>query len=170
MAAVRLHPRNPRRGNVREISRSIAAQGWYGAIVAQRSTGYILAGNHRYRSALSMGASTIPVCWVEVDDEEALRILLADNRTSDLATNAEDELAILLAELSGSEDGLEGTGYDDDDLEELLRDPSEDEAPDQIDELVPGFEVIVTCRDESQQRDLLDRLQEEGYACRALAS
>ena len=45
--ALRPHPRNPRRGDVDAIEESIAENGFYGCVVAQRSTGYILAGNHR---------------------------------------------------------------------------------------------------------------------------
>lgn len=167
--AVRPHPRNPRRGDVTAIARSIERNGWYGAIICQRSTGYILAGNHRYQAAVKSGAQSVPVCWIDIDDERALRILLADNRTSDLASNSEEDLALLLGELVGSSDGLAGTGYSEIDLEGLLGE-EDASAFDQSGELTPGFEVIVTCDDESQQRELLDRLQREGFTCRALAS
>lgn len=53
------HPRNPRQGDVGAIYQSIEANGFYGAIVAQRSTGYILAGNHRYKAAAEAGAKII---------------------------------------------------------------------------------------------------------------
>ncbi len=69
----------------------------------------------------------------------------------------------------GSSDGLAGTGYSEIDLEELLGE-EDASAFDQSGELTPGFEVIVTCDDESQQRELLDRLQREGFTCRSLAS
>jgi ParB-like chromosome segregation protein Spo0J len=44
---LRPHPRNVNRGDLAVIAESIAQNGFYGAVVAQRSTGYILAGNHR---------------------------------------------------------------------------------------------------------------------------
>src|SRR5262245_16196031 len=49
--ALRPHPQNPRTGDVAAIRASLDVNGWYGAIVAQRSTGFILAGNHRYKAA-----------------------------------------------------------------------------------------------------------------------
>ena len=49
------HPKNPRRGNVKAIRASIDVHGFYGAIVAQRSTGHILAGNHRCIAAKRTG-------------------------------------------------------------------------------------------------------------------
>jgi len=57
-----------------------------------------------------------------VDDEAALRILLADNRTARLGSDNEAALAELLTELAGTERGLAGTGFDGDDLDTLLND------------------------------------------------
>lgn len=130
------HPRNPRQGDVGAIYQSIEANGFYGAIVAQRSTGYILAGNHRYKAAAEAGAKTVPVIWVDVDDETAVRVLLADNRTNDLASYDNAVLADILAELA-SGPGLEGTGYDGDDLDQLLTDLAGDEPKQVVEDEAP---------------------------------
>ena len=106
------HPKNPRRGNVKAIRASIDAHGFYGSIVAQRSTGHILAGNHRWIAAKEAGAKTIPVTFVDVTDDEALRILLSDNRTNDLGVYDTDDLHSVLADLQTATGTLEGTGYD----------------------------------------------------------
>lgn len=116
VASLTPHPRNPRKGDTPAIAKSITHNGFYGAVVAQRSTGFILAGNHRLKAAVSTGAAEVPVIWVDCDDERALRILLADNRTNDLA--GYDEAA--LAELLGSLPSLEGTGYDQAAVDELV--------------------------------------------------
>ncbi len=105
------HPDNPRRGDEEAVRQSIDRNDFFGAILVQRSTGYIIAGNTRYRVLRSEGAKTIPGFWIDCDDETALRILLADNRTSDLAFYDDKELFDLLQQLIDSE-GLEGTGYD----------------------------------------------------------
>jgi len=115
------HPRNPNQGDVWSIQSSIEANGFYGAVVAQKSSGHILAGNHRYRAAKEAGAASIPVIWLDVDDRQALKILLADNRTAELAHRDEEALATLLQELSADEDLL-GTGYDAEAVDKLLRD------------------------------------------------
>lgn len=120
------HPENPRSGDVGLIGESIRVNGFFGAIVAQRSTGRILAGNHRWKAAQAEGRDRVPVAWVDVDDEHALRILLADNRTNDVASYDDSKLAGLLAELSET-CGLEGTGYKAEDLEELLTEVQPDE-------------------------------------------
>ena len=116
------HPRNPRQGDVGAIHQSIEANGFYGHVVAQRSTGYILAGNHRWLAARQAGAKRIPVTWVDVDDDHALRILLADNRTNDLASYDDASLAELLVDIQKATGDLTGTGYDGDDLDALLAD------------------------------------------------
>lgn len=109
---VRPHPDNPRRGDVDSISESIEANGFYGAVVAQRSTGHILAGNHRWFAAQAAGLAEVPVIWVDVDDDKARRILLADNRTNDKAGYDNAALLSVLEELAVSPEALLGTGYD----------------------------------------------------------
>ena len=121
LTALKPHPMNPRRGNVTEIAKSIAHNGFYGALVAQVGTGHILAGNHRYLAAKEQGLKTLPVVWVDVDETEAQRILLADNRTSDLGDYDNEQLAALLDGLAQGE-GLDGTGYEQSDLDKLLAD------------------------------------------------
>ncbi len=110
------HPDNPRRGNVEAIKESLERNGQYRPIVANRSTREVLAGNHTLRAAVELGWAAIAATFVDVDPEQAKRILLGDNRTNDLAGYDTQELVDLLSEL----DDLEGTGYDDAALGELL--------------------------------------------------
>ncbi len=116
------HPRNARSGDVGAIHQSIEANGFFGACVVQRSTRYVLAGNHRLIAANEAGIAEIPVIWIDCDDDRALRILLADNKTSDDANYDSNKLADLLTELATSSDGLTGTGYSGDELDDLLKD------------------------------------------------
>ncbi len=127
---LRAHPANPRRGNVDAIRESIDENGFYGRIVVQKSTGYILAGNHRYLAAKEAGLDVLPVDYVDVDDERAMRILLADNRTNDLAVYDNEALAEMLEHLASTDTGLLGTGYNEAALADMLAaiaDPSSDD-------------------------------------------
>ncbi len=110
------HPLNPRIGDVEAIRASIRAVGFYNYVVGQTSTGYVIAGNHRLKAAVAEGVPDVPVMWLDVDDDTALRILLADNRTSDKSEYYAD---ILLTQLEALGD-LAGTGYTGDDLDDLL--------------------------------------------------
>lgn len=122
VASLRPHPANPRQGDVGAIHESIVENGFYGTIVVQKSTGYVLAGNHRMKAAAEAGLDAVPVVYVDVDDERAMRILLADNRTNDVASYDNDALAQLLEHLASTDAGLAGTGYDGDALDDLLKD------------------------------------------------
>lgn len=110
---VRQHPRNPNNGDVEAIEESILTNGFYNPVIAQESTGHILAGNHRYAALLALGSKVIPVVWVDVSDEDALRIVIADNRTAELAVRDEHSVSDLLHMLEETEGGLLGTAYDD---------------------------------------------------------
>ncbi|MBW3637361.1 MAG: ParB/RepB/Spo0J family partition protein [Armatimonadetes bacterium] len=178
-----LHPQNVNQGDAGAIFQSIEANGFYGVVVAQRSTGRILAGNHRYEAAKMAGLGEIPVAWVECDDATALRILLADNRTARLGRDDDAALAELLAEISNSAGTLEGTGYDGDDLDQLITDLAKEgisvgEGKDydsfsQTQELIgksgkgdkPTFGVLVICEGEGEQAEQFERLKDEGYNC-----
>ncbi|MDQ3241212.1 MAG: ParB/RepB/Spo0J family partition protein, partial [Actinomycetota bacterium] len=123
------HPDNPRRGNVEAIKESLERNGQYRPIVANRPTREVLGGNHTLRAAVELGWAVIAATFVDVDPEQAKRILLVDNRTNDLAGYDTQALVDLLSEL----DDLSGTGYDHDALGELLDelapDPVADEPP-----------------------------------------
>ena len=88
-------------------------------IVIQRSTGYVVAGNHLVRAAQSLGWSEIAANIVELDDATATAFMLADNRTSDLGGYDDALLAAILAEAAAADD-LTGTGYDADDVAALV--------------------------------------------------
>jgi hypothetical protein len=116
-----LHPENPRQGDIGAIVTSIEQNGWYGTLIAQKKSRRVLAGNHRLQAALALDMKEVPVYWVDVDDTEAQRILLADNRVSDLAT-WDDSILVGLLEGLANDGALLGSGYDGDDLDALLYD------------------------------------------------
>ena len=122
MDQVRPHPLNVRQGDIGAIASSIEADGFYGALIVQESTGYIVVGNHRYLAAQAEGLEELPAFVIDIDDDRARRLMLRDNRTSDIATN--DQLALIreLKELALTPDGLADTGFDGDDLDALIAD------------------------------------------------
>src|SRR4051794_2884958 len=127
---LRPYPGNPRRGDVEAIRASLERHGQFRSLVVNRRTNEVLAGNHILAAAQGLGWPELAVSYVDVDADQARRIVLADNRTSDLAGYDEGALAELLQELPD----LDGTGYDSAALGELLDAvapvelPGEDEA------------------------------------------
>jgi len=135
-----VHPENPRTGDTRKIRESIKANGFYGVLVVQKSTRCVLAGNHRLIAAREMGAKKLPVIWVECSDDEALRIMLADNRTSDLATYDNAKLAELLEYVQQDVGTLIGTGYTLAELSALAGDVDQDVDPEAMWTGMPEFQ------------------------------
>jgi ParB-like chromosome segregation protein Spo0J len=126
---VHTHPSNVRQGDVGAICESLKAHGQYRTIVFQKSTGRILAGNHTWKAAKALGWTQIAATPVICDDQQALRILLADNKANDLATYDEPELIELLKQLADTEEGLLGTLFDGDELDSLIADEQHYEQP-----------------------------------------
>jgi ParB-like chromosome segregation protein Spo0J len=129
IASLRPYGRNPRRGDVSAIKDSLEVNGQYRPVVVNRRTMEVLAGNHTLRAARELGWLEIAATFVDVDAEQASRIVLVDNRANDLAGYDTTELTALLGELPT----LEGTGFDDATLGALLDEVSgqelEDEPP-----------------------------------------
>lgn len=118
---LRQHPDNANNGDVDAIEESIEVNGFFAPILVQRSTGYILVGNHRFLAAQQLGAVEVPVIYLDVDDQRAKRIMVADNRTARLGHDDEAQLAQLLGELYATDAGLHGTGYESQDFEKLMK-------------------------------------------------
>lgn len=141
--------RNPRRGDVDAIAASLRRNGQYRPIVVNLGTHTgrpleVLAGNHTLAAARQLGWDRIAATTVDVDDHQAARIVAADNRTADLGGYDDDVLIGLLQELPD----LDGTGYEDADLDALLASmdtPSDDDWGDALDSL-PGDEPAVFTR------------------------
>jgi hypothetical protein len=106
------HPDNPSSGDDYAIATSIEISGMYRPVIAQRSTGHILAGNTTYAACLRLDADQIPVVWLDVDHETALRIMLGDNQLARLAVVDQGLLTPLLDALMATDLALLGTGYD----------------------------------------------------------
>jgi hypothetical protein len=110
-------PYNPRKGNVEAIKESLRVNGQYRPIVARKESREVLAGNHTLKAVKELGWEGVDVVFVDVDDNTAKKILVADNRTADLAVNDDEMLSALLQDLGD----LEGTAYNEDDLAEIRR-------------------------------------------------
>lgn len=120
--AIEPHPLNVRQGDIGLITNSLKEHGQYRPIVVQQSTNRILAGNHTFKAAKALKWKTIEATFVECDDDQALRILLMDNRANDVANYDDHALVAMLKEMMDTELKLDGTGFDPSDLDDLIRD------------------------------------------------
>src|SRR6187402_3465513 len=88
---LRVFHKNPRQGDVGAITESLRLNSQFRPIVVNKGTqtgrpNEVLAGNHTLMAACALKWTHVAVTWMDVDDVQADRIVVADNRLSDLAT------------------------------------------------------------------------------------
>lgn len=140
------HPDNSNVGDVDTIRASIRRFGWVGMVVVQKSTGYTLAHNNSLVAAAAEGIETVPVLWVDLDDDAAARFMVAHNLTRQQAQVDDTKIVDILAKL----DSFTGTGFtylDYENLKGVFADDDhgfldDDGADDQLEKQQPpqGFE------------------------------
>lgn len=113
-------PLNDNNGDVDELMESISVNGCYRQIYASAETKHIVGGHTLYQALLEMGATYVPVGWLDGDDEQARRMLVGDNQ---IARRARPDPALTVQLLNGlrmSEIGLRGSGFTEDDYMRLI--------------------------------------------------
>lgn len=111
-----LHPMNARTHNLPRLMESLKAHGQFAAVVRQASSGFVIKGNGTTKAARALGLDTLDVVTLDVDDDQARRILAIDNKASDDSGYDASDLSALLQ----SFEQFDGTGYTPDDLTQLL--------------------------------------------------
>jgi ParB-like chromosome segregation protein Spo0J len=112
VGSLKAHPLNPRKGNVDVIMDSLRTNGQYKTVLVQEGTNIILAGTHTWLAAKKLGWAEVGVNYISVGDEQAVQIMLADNRAADGGQTDEGAVFQMLATLTS----LDGTGYSPEDL------------------------------------------------------
>jgi hypothetical protein len=163
------YDRNPRTHSPEQISLLANLMKKYGVdqpIVVDEK-GVILKGHGRRLAAIRAGLISYPVVvqrGLDENDKRALRI--ADNQVA-LLSGWDDELIKMEVgelKLGGFEMPL--LGFSDAQMTRLS-DDDQDASP-QLSNL--SYAVIVRCKNEDDQRDLLKRFEREGLKCEALIS
>lgn len=171
-----LYHKNPRKGDTAKLARSLRRNTQYKPIVVNRGTNAtyqmeVLVGNHTLMAIRELAQDdprdprwfTVLVHFVDVDDQDAARINVVDNKSHEGGSYDNELLAEVLSDLPD----LSGTGYSDDELAKLLGGkPTEGDAD--VDDNPTVYGVIVECETEAQQVNLLDKLSDEGFTVRAL--
>lgn len=137
-----LYHRNPNLGNVTTIESSLRAHGQYKPVVVNRGThtgrsNEVLAGNHTLMAMRNL-LETDPedARWraidgyvIDVDDDQAARIVLVDNKSAEDGFGYDSKI---LADLLAALPDLEGTAFTADEYSDLLA-SLEEALPDALD-------------------------------------
>jgi hypothetical protein len=146
----------------------LAEIGYAGALLAYETpAGLKLIDGHL--RAETTPDSIVPVLVLDVDDAEAAKILATHDPLGSMATADAARLDDLLREVTTGSDAVQSLLDELASQNPLLADDDE-QAPDQSAALEEQFNVLVVCREERHQAQLLERLTKEGFECRALIS
>ena len=175
--------------NLEAIKKSLSAFGQTKPIVVRKATNEILCGNGTYEAAVALGWKEIQCHVIDIDEERAKALMIADNRTSDLSENDEKNLLDMLQDMDA--DMLDLTGYDNEELDKMLqfhegnlfdddkkkdkkdKKPKEDkkEAPvsadDQISFILMGYPFVLADVDQIKEiKDLMDKFTTQNIEVR----
>jgi ParB-like chromosome segregation protein Spo0J len=110
--------------------------------------------------------AVVPVLILDVDEREADKILLTHDPLAGMATVSDEHLRELLAEVHTENDAVRSM------LAEIApAAPGSAEgfsaAPPEV-HVPESYQVVVECRDETDQQTVFEKMRVEGYRCRVL--
>ena len=113
---------NPRNNEaaIDEVAKSIQRFGFASPIVARTADGRVIAGHTRLAAALRLGLEDVPVRFLDIDEQLASALALADNKIGEIATWDDETLGQVLAGLEQDGMDLGGLGWDEDELDRIL--------------------------------------------------
>jgi DNA modification methylase len=141
---IKPYPVNPRSNDaaVQAVATSIKAFGWRNPIVVDEDE-VILAGHTRYRAAVLLGLTEVPVhVAAGLTPEQARAFRIADNQTANLSGWDDEKLVAELMALQAAGIDLDLTGFTADELSRLLEAPAAEPLadPDDVPESPTGPE------------------------------
>lgn len=169
-------PRNARAHTPRNVGAIEAALREVGAArsIVVDEHGIILAGNATVEAAAAAGIEKLRVIDADgetiiavrrsgLTDEQKRRLALFDNRSAELAEWDTDALAQMVGE------GVDLRGlWSDEELAAVIEREAIDDGGGTIPIMRETWAIVVICRDESQQVELLQQFMAEGLECRAV--
>lgn len=120
--------KNPRRNTeaIEPVMASIKEFGFATPIVARAATREIIAGHTRWRAAMTLGLKEVPVRFLDVTEEQAHRLALADNKLGEIADWDTGVLASVVQELAATDGALAATGFSEAEIAQLLAASTDD--------------------------------------------
>jgi hypothetical protein len=179
-------PTNAKEHDLSAIAASIIRFGMRDPIGANRRNHYIEEGHGRRDTLVALkrqgrpvpkfvvpdesGNWLVPVLFYDDDEITQRAYALAHNKTQELGGGYDDVKLLEELEAQANHGLLPGTGWDGDDVDALRRKVSGDPSGAEPQQMNATFQILVTCTDEQNQLELIERFSGEGLTVRALVS
>ena len=121
-----------------KLKRSLAEFGYVEPVIYNQTTGRIVGGHQRLKVLADLGYDTVDCVVVELDETREKALNVALNKIS--GDWDESKLALLIADLDGSDFDAELTGFDDEEIQSLIGSLDENEVADDDFDLTAALE------------------------------
>jgi ParB-like chromosome segregation protein Spo0J len=144
------------------LAGALGEVGWVAGVIVNKRTGHVVDGHARVGLAISRNEPTVPVVYVDLDENEEAIVLASLDPLAAMAVTDAEKLAELLGEIHVGDAALR----------EMFEknNPPDAGGTDETDGLTQTCSVLVTCKSEAEQAALLEELSQRGMECRALMS
>jgi hypothetical protein len=167
---LRPHPKNWRTHPAaqHDVLRGVLAEiGYAGALLARELPDGSLELIDGHLRAETTPDAEVPVLVLDLNQEEAAKLLALHDPLAGMAEANDEVLAELLAHVETENDAVQSfldrmLGESADAASEIADEPKQDVA------IPESFQVVVECRDEAEQQAVYERLTAEGLACKLL--
>lgn len=114
--------KNPRFNDqaVEPVMRSIQRFGFANPVIARADNNVVVCGHTRLKAAKSLGMTRVPVRFMDLTDEEATALALADNRLGEIAAWDDGMLGDILEELGNIDFDTTITGFSQQEIDQLM--------------------------------------------------
>jgi DNA modification methylase len=109
ISKVILNPNNPKQHPAYQkqmLSGFIEDVGWVNFTIINKRTGHLVDGEGRYWSAIENDQKTLPVAWIDVSEEEELKILASLDTTTSFATINITKMTDVVKRIVANNDGM----------------------------------------------------------------
>ena len=114
--------KNPRFNDnaVDSVAKSIKKFGFATPIVARKEDNRIISGHTRLKAAIQLGLEKVPVRLLDVTEQQADALALADNRLGEIAAWDDGLLSEILEELTEQQFDVDVLGFSQQELDQLI--------------------------------------------------
>jgi hypothetical protein len=167
---LRPHPKNWRTHPTaqQDALRGVLAEiGYAGALLARELPDGSLELIDGHLRAETTPDADVPVLVLDLDEQEAVKLLALHDPLAGMAEANDEVLAELLSHVETESDAVQSL------LDQMLGDSDaaadEPQSQQEQDVAIPEtFQVVIECRDEAEQQAVYERMTAEGYACKLL--